>query len=92
MRVQDGQNIINDLLFGLREKIGRRKHSFRDTGPWALLAELGDDVIQILFGAETFPLQDFDERRNLLHVENRGFLQGHAFPFRPVIHNALLRS
>lgn len=50
-----------------------------------LAAEVVDDDVQVLLGAEALALQDFYESGNLPHVGNRRFFEEHAFAFRALV-------
>jgi hypothetical protein len=81
--LEQRENIVDDLVLGLGlgEEVRLREGRLRDSGMGILAAELGDDVVEVLFRAEAFLFQHFHNRGNFLHVGDGRFLDGHGVAF-----------
>ena len=83
MLVQQCEDVIDDLVFGFGEHV--RSGGLRDAGTGILAAKLGDDVVEVLFRAESLSLEDFDISFDLPNVGNGGFFKGHGLAFWAVV-------
>ena len=52
MRVQQREDIVDDLVLGFGEQVRLRKGRLRDVCLGILQAELGDDLVEVLLRAE----------------------------------------
>ena len=85
MLIEEFQYVVDDRVFGLGEQVGFREGGFRNTGAWILAAELGDDLVEVLLRAEALPFEYFHDGRDLPHVGDGGFFEGHTLAFGTLI-------
>ena len=83
--VEQRENVVVDLVLGLGEQVGLRKGGLRNAGTGILAAELGDDVVEVLFRTEALPFEHFHNRGNFLHVGDGRFLDGHGVTFGTLV-------
>lgn len=90
MFVQDRENVVDDLVFGFGENVRLGEDSLGDSCAGGLAAELGDDVVEVLFGAYPLPLKEFNNSGDLPHIRDRRFFEGHGFAFEAIFAHLLL--
>ena len=83
--VQQLQNIVNDLVFGLGGEVWLRKGGLRDVRARVFSSKLGDDVVEVLLGAEALAFEHFHDRGDLPHIGDGGFFEGHTVAFGAVV-------
>jgi hypothetical protein len=87
--VQQCEDVVNDVVLGLGEQVGFREGRFRNAGTGILAAEFGDDVVEVLLGAESLSFEYFHNGaarvgRESFTVEARFMVRN-----RPVTEHAL---
>jgi len=70
--VQQLQDVVDDRILGFGEEVRLREGGFRNAGAGILAAELGDDVIEVLLGAEALALEHFHYGGNPHMLETVG--------------------
>ena len=77
--VEQFQDVVDDGVLRLSQEVRLREGGLRDSRMRILAAKLGDDVIEVLLGAETLPFEHFDDGGYLPHIEDGRFLDRHRF-------------
>jgi hypothetical protein len=83
--VQQLKHVVEEVVLSFGKQLRLRESGLRDTGTGILAAKRGDEVVAVVLPAEVLLFQQFDNRRDLLHVRDRGFFEGHALASGAVV-------
>ena len=59
MLVQQCEDVVDDCVLGLSQLVRLREDRFRNAGTGILPAKLGDDVVEVLLGAQALSFEHF---------------------------------
>jgi hypothetical protein len=90
--VEQFENVVDDLVLGLGEQVRLREGGLRNAGAGIFVAELGDDVVEVLLGTQALPFEYFRNGRDLSHVGDGGFLDRHGVACGTVVAHGVTLS
>jgi hypothetical protein len=79
------EDVIDDRILRLRQQIGFREGCLRNFGMGILATKLGDDVLEVLLRAEPLSFEDFHDGRDLPHVGDGRFFDGHRVTLETIV-------